>query len=211
MVDLAEIRSVKSARKPKGEGHVRRAEILRAAERIFVEYGYEGATIRRIAEDVGVSSTALYMHFRDKDEILVQICETAFEKLQQASQATAALSITPEDKVRTHLQDYVRFGFENPNTYRLIYLTRPPEADHGAQQAAQSLGAQLFETFSRSVRELAEAGRLTCDPKVAAQVLWAGVHGIVALQITKPYFDWADRNALTDTMIGALMRGLIRA
>ena len=65
--------TARSARKPKGEGHVRRAEILEAAERLFVECGYEGATIRKIADEVGVSSTALYMHFRDKSEILSQI------------------------------------------------------------------------------------------------------------------------------------------
>ena len=62
-------RPVKSARKPKGDGHLRRAEILRAAERIFVAEGYEGATIRKIADEVGVSSTCLYMHFRDKDPV----------------------------------------------------------------------------------------------------------------------------------------------
>ncbi|MGI4819560.1 MAG: TetR/AcrR family transcriptional regulator, partial [Janthinobacterium lividum] len=60
----------RSTRKPKGEGHERRGEILAAAERIFVEKGYEGATIRKIAEEVGLSSTALYMHFADKAEIL---------------------------------------------------------------------------------------------------------------------------------------------
>ena len=64
----------RSARKPKGEGHVRRAEILAAAERIFVEHGYEGATIRKIADEVGLSSTALYMHFADKSEMLHEIC-----------------------------------------------------------------------------------------------------------------------------------------
>ncbi|HLI66808.1 MAG TPA: helix-turn-helix domain-containing protein, partial [Caulobacteraceae bacterium] len=71
----------KSARKAKGDGHLRRAEILHAAERIFVRDGYQGATIRKIAEEVGVSSTALYMHFRDKDEILLEICEGAIATL----------------------------------------------------------------------------------------------------------------------------------
>ena len=46
---------VRASRKPKGEGHARRGEILAAAERIFVERGYEGATIRKIAEEVGLS------------------------------------------------------------------------------------------------------------------------------------------------------------
>src|SRR3712207_2879540 len=61
----------RSARKAKGDGHLRRGEILEAAERIFVAEGYEGATIRRIAEEVGVSSTALYLHFPDKQAILL--------------------------------------------------------------------------------------------------------------------------------------------
>lgn len=58
-----------AVRKARGEGHERRAEILAAAQRLFVEYGYEGATIRKIADAVGLSSTALYLHFRKKDEI----------------------------------------------------------------------------------------------------------------------------------------------
>ena len=71
----------RSARKPKGGGHERRGEILVVAAKIFNSLGYEGATIWRIAEEVGLSSTALYMHFRDKDEILVEICEGAMEAL----------------------------------------------------------------------------------------------------------------------------------
>ena len=67
----------RSARKAKGHGHLRRAEILEAAERIFLAEGYQGATIRKIADEVGVSSTALYMHFRDKDQILLEICDGA--------------------------------------------------------------------------------------------------------------------------------------
>ena len=69
----------RSARKAKGDGHLRRAEILEAAERIFVAEGYDGATIRKIADEVGVSSTALYMHFQDKGAILLEICEATLK------------------------------------------------------------------------------------------------------------------------------------
>ena len=44
----------RSGRKAKGDGHQRRSEILQAAERIFLTSGYEGATIRRIADEVGI-------------------------------------------------------------------------------------------------------------------------------------------------------------
>ena len=206
----ADAKPARSARKPKGEGHARRGEILAAAERIFVECGYEGATIRKIADAVGVSSTALYMHFRDKSEILSQICEAAFEKLLALTDEIAAQAAPPEQRVRRHLEAYVAFGFENPNTYRLIYCTRPQEADHGAQLAAQRLGGELFERFRAPVRQLAEEGRLRVEPEVAAQALWAGAHGVVALILTKPYFPWVDSQQLSGAMLDALFEGLIR-
>ena len=56
----------RSARKPKGDGHLRRAEILAAAERIFVAEGYDGATIRKIAKAAKMSTGAVFAHFDDK-------------------------------------------------------------------------------------------------------------------------------------------------
>ena len=93
---LAPQLTLRSQRKPKGEGHARRAEILAAAERIFVEHGYEGATIRKIADEVGLSSTALYMHFAEKGEILQEICRQAFAALLEMNQAIIAESGGPE-------------------------------------------------------------------------------------------------------------------
>ena len=69
---LASPLTLRSRRKPKGEGHARRAEILAAAERIFVEHGYEGATIRKIADEVGLSSTAQRVYRRFDDVIFEQ-------------------------------------------------------------------------------------------------------------------------------------------
>ena len=202
--------SARSSRKPKGEGHARRAEILAAAERIFVEVGYEGATIRRIADEVGLSSTALYMHFSEKSEILHEICRLAFARLQDANGTVVAEGGPPEVVLRRLMEAYVDFGFENPNAYRLTYLTRPVEARDGAQSAAQMLGGELFKAFEAIVEQAAAAGRLRGDAKASAQTLWAGSHGIVSLMITKPYFDWVDRKVLTATMLDALFIGLLK-
>jgi AcrR family transcriptional regulator len=155
----------RSARKPKGEGHVRRAEILAAAERIFVEHGYEGATIRKIADEVGLSSTALYMHFAEKGEILHEICREAFEQLICENRAIVAVDEPAELKLRHMLEAYIRFGFTNPNAYRLVYLTRPVEARHGAQSAAQQMGAELFRTFEELLAQLIAADRLRVDER----------------------------------------------
>jgi AcrR family transcriptional regulator len=209
-VSVAEMKPVRSARKPKGEGHARRGEILAAAERIFIDCGYEGATIRKIADEVGVSSTALYMHFRDKSEILHEICKTAFDRLLKADLAIIERPIPAGEKVRAILEAYMTFGFENPNAYRLVFLTRPQEAQQGAESVAQRLGKEVYDRFEACVMELAQEGRLKTDPTIAGQTLWAGCHGIVALIITKPYFDWAPQKALAQTMLDTLFEGLTR-
>lgn len=206
-VSVALQKTTRSARKPKGEGYVRRAEILEAGERIFVEYGYEGATIRRIAEEVGVSSTALYMHFKDKSEILLEICERVFDRMLRDQKELAKSYATPEERVRALLQTYISFGLANPNAYRLVFCTRPREATEGAEKVAQRLGKELFDGFAAHVAEIAAAGRLRGDPVSVAQALWAGAHGVISLEITKPYFDWAP--TLEANMLDALFEGVL--
>lgn len=202
--------SPRSARKPKGEGHARRAEILAAAERIFVEHGYEGATIRKIADEVGLSSTALYMHFPDKAAILHEICRGAFETLIATHEGITTEAAPAEVRLRRMIEGYVRFGFENPNAYRLTYLTRPVEAREGAETVAQETGFELFRSFTSVVEEAVRSGRMQGDPRAIAQVIWASGHGIVSLMITKPYFDWVDRDELVRIQLDALFAGLLK-
>lgn len=202
------IRPTRSARKAKGDGHLRRAEILRAAERIFIADGYEGATIRKIADEVGVSSTCLYMHFRDKDEILLEICTAEMEALLALNSEISARPIDAVARVRAMLQAYIDFALENPNAYRLVFCSSPLSASLVKQSTTLKLGAKCSERFLGVVREISATGRLRGDPAVASQVLWAACHGLVALMITKPKFAWAGRAELGDAMIEGLLFGL---
>lgn len=197
----------RSTRKPKGEGHERRGEILAAAERIFVEKGYEGATIRKIAEEVGLSSTALYMHFADKAEILNEICRTAFDGLLQRQLETMSACTDPLACVAELARGYMAFGFDHPNAYRLAFMTPTLLSPDGSQTVAQQTAAELYQAFETSVGRAIEAGRLYGDRAVLTQTMWAGVHGLVSLMITKPHFGWAERDQLIDAQIASMLKG----
>jgi AcrR family transcriptional regulator len=203
-------RPLKSARKAKGDGHLRRAEILRAAERIFVAEGYEGATIRKIADEVGVSSTCLYMHFRDKDEILLEICTEVMEQLLELNNDIYARQIDPVERLRMMLTAYVDFALGNPNAYRLVFCASPLAGSHQKNEVTQRLGAQCSDRFSGVIREIAAQGRLkTGDPKSVHQALWSACHGLVSLMLTKPSFDWAPAREITRVLIEGLLFGMI--
>jgi AcrR family transcriptional regulator len=200
----------RSARKPKGDGHQRRAEILAAAERIFVAEGYDGATIRRIADEVGVSSTALYMHFKDKAEILLEITADAIAHMLENNTQIAQLPGDPVVRVRAILDAYMDFAIENANAYQLIFCAKPAEVTPERAQTSVDLGSQSYERFRSVVEEIAACGRLrTGTVDAAAQTLWAGCHGLVTLVHSSPSFKWASMSVLQETMLDGLLNGLV--
>lgn len=200
----------RSARKAKGDGHLRRAEILEAAERIFVAEGYEGATIRKIADEVGVSSTALYMHFQDKGCILLEICERTLRLLYERNREIAAKPLDAVVRVKMMLDAYMRWGMEHPNAYQLVYSGRPLASVDHVPEDTRDLSTQCYEIFRNVVTEIAAAGRLrTGSAESAAQTLWMCCHGVVTLLASRPGFGWADRDELIQVTLDGLLNGLV--
>lgn len=200
----------RSARKPKGDGHLRRGEILRAAERIFIAEGYQGATIRKIADEVGVSSTALYMHFRDKDEILLEICDNAIAKLLKSNSEISTRPIDAVSRVRLMLDAYMSFALENPNAYQLVFCGHSGLVSEDKEMVTEALGDSCYDVFVGAVGEIGATGRLrTGTVESAAQSMWAACHGLVALLLTKPRFHWAPTDDLRGVMLDGLLYGLV--
>jgi len=200
----------RSARKAKGDGHLRRAEILEAAERIFIAEGYEGATIRKIADEVGVSSTALYMHFQDKGCILLEICERTLHLLLDRNSEIAAKPLDAVVRVKMMLEAYMRWGMEHPNAYQLVYSAPRPPSAAGWPENTVDLSTQCYEIFCGVVREIAADGRLrTGTGDSAAQALWMCCHGVVALLAARPKFAWCEREELIRVTLDGLINGLV--
>lgn len=207
-----EIAAKKSPRKPKGSGHLRRSEILEAAQRIFAEFGYEGATVRKIAEQVGVSSTAIYLHFPDKRAMLMEIAAAAIGPLLTEAQAIAADDkLDPLERARRMMLAYLRFGRENASAYEVVFCAAQREiADKN--DPSWTIFAAYHRSFLGVITELAEAGRLrTPDSRVAAQTLWAGCHGLVTLMRSNPQIRWSPYEDLREAMVEGLLRGLVKS
>jgi len=203
------LKVAKSARKAKGDGHLRRAEILDAAARIFAADGYEGATIRRIADEVGVSSTALYMHFRDKDEILHEICQDAIRMMVEEISAIADEPADPVERVRRILVANVRGWLAQPHVFRLIYYSDRSGSEE-TEAAKAGHRARFYDRYLNVVREVATSGRLRVgDTESAAQGMWAACHGLISMLIVRPSFGWAPADTLTNVMIDGLLYGTV--
>src|SRR5262249_11874316 len=113
----------------RGEGERLRADILAAAERLLIERGDEDAvSIPAVAEAVGVSPPAIYLHFADKAELIFAVCEEQFRALDRAVERAARRAKDPLESLRRRGQAYVKFGRDHPEQYRILFMGKPKDA-----------------------------------------------------------------------------------
>ena len=203
----------RSERKARGSGHLRRAELLAAAQRIFTKEGYEGATIRKIAEEVGVSSTALYMYFEDKSQIMLEICVQALEGQLQAMHLVAAQPREPQAKVRALLNRMLRFGFDQPTAYQLLYCVVPKDVHDRRDAVISPLSHACFGLVLKAVEAAQAAGRLRDDApaRTVSEALISACHGVLCIRISTPKAPWSEPAEVSKVLLDGLFHGFGKA
>ncbi|HEV8648725.1 MAG TPA: TetR/AcrR family transcriptional regulator [Actinomycetes bacterium] len=208
--DAQRAASPRRHRARRGEGERLRAEILDAATRLLFETGDGSAvSIRAIAKAVGVTTPSIYLHFADKDELLWAVCEEQFRKLDETCEEAAAGSSDPLDSLRLRGHAYVRFGLDNAEAYRILFMGRGDEMpEEAALHAVQESAA--FSHLVEAVQRCMDAGAIRReDPFVVAFGLWALVHGVTSLLISLPSFPWPQRpEELVDQLLVHHVGGL---
>lgn len=188
-----------------------RQDILDAARELFVKQGYEGVSMRKIAHEIKYSPTAIYLHFRDKQELFDCLAAEGFSKLLEQLQSIGGPeSGDPVEALRRSLHAYVDFGLRNPDLYKITFLMQVDfPAEGGGTSKRHEIGCQAFQNLQMSVEACIQAGRFrVSDRGLASELLWAGVHGVVSLLIVHPAFPWQNRNVLVNTMIDTLLEGV---
>ena len=191
----------------RGEGDRLRSEILLAAERLLIERGGEEAvSIRAIADAVGVTPPSIYLHFADKEELFIAVCDARFEELDRLSEAAGAAATGPLDEIHRRGEAYIRFGLENPEQYRILFM-EPQLAAGGTEDVEKWACLQhMVEAVERAI----DAGVIVGDdPFLITVGLWATVHGLVSLLITKPEMPWPARETLIAHIMAGAMAGLL--
>ena len=195
------------------EKHELRGKILDAARELFVEQGYDAVTMRKVAERIEYSPTAIYLHFADKAALLHEIVTADFAKLAAQFQKLGRIE-DPLERLTRVGHAYVAFGLAHPNHYRLMFGARPGAVEPKVKSGDPQNDAYAF--LRVTVTEAIEHARLRPelrDPELVAHVLWSAVHGIVSLQIEHaqgPHASARKAKDITTMMLDVLIRGMSR-
>lgn len=194
-----------------------RALILDAARELFAQQGIEAVTMRQIAAKIDYTPTAIYFHFRDKQALLRELCNVDLGHLMQAFSRTASVG-DPVKRLRAIATAYIDFGLNYPNHYRLLTMTMWPvgmvDPEMMEQRGDPSKDAYAFLcATSQAVIDGGFARAGYADAELFTQTLWAGVHGMIALEIVlkdDPWFTWRPIKKRAKAMVDVLLAGLLR-
>ena len=201
-------------RKPRGSGHERRDEILVAAKALFLQHGVERVSTRQIAERVGISQTALYVYFDNRGAILDALSELAFGKLGTVVDTIERVADGPLDYLQKLLPAYMRFGLDHPDEYRLAFLLVDPTEPVPVNRVGFKIeaGSRIYASMERQVFEAVRVGAIGAglrDPRAIAQSVWAAMHGLVAVRLAFPAYQWVEADTQIRVHTKMLMDGLV--
>lgn len=178
-------KKVKKSVRAYHHGNLKR-EIANKAMQILKEKGTDEINLRELARSIGVSHTALYRHFKSKNDVIAylafigftQLCkhlDGAEERKCLKGRASSLISLG---------ESYIQFVIENPIHYQLMF--HPSLANKSAFSDLQNAAKKSFSFLLAAMDDGINNGKYRNeDPRGMAVSAWALVHGLSQLIINK--------------------------
>jgi len=192
-----------------------REKILVAAREFFIAEGFEAVSMRRIADAIGYTPAAIYVHFKDKTELLITLGDRDFRFFHSKFRAIEAIP-DPVDRLRAAGSAYINFALQHPRHYKLMFMTKWPIIDplqcpleHG------NVDEDSYAFLDSIVTDCIKAGRFGDgyrDHRIVTQVCWGAVHGVVSLHITHgedPWCDFTNPKETASLLLDACIAGML--
>lgn len=156
--------------------------MLQEAVRTIQTHGISALTLRGVGERLGVSRTALYRHFADKQALLAAVAAEGFRTLRAALFEAWDTGGRGREGFDAMGVAYVRFAVAHPSHYRVMFggVVRPGDTSH----AVGDPGTDAFQVLVDAIAEQQQKGLVRGDdPRQLALYIWAVVHGVAMLAL----------------------------
>jgi AcrR family transcriptional regulator len=193
--------------RPYHHGDLRRA-MVDAATELAADGGAENVTLREVARRVGVSASAAYRHFPNREGLLAQVASEAREAL--ARRMIAAIAAIDEgsdgtavDRFRATGRAYIEFALDEPGLFEVAFRACPPELYVPDDPSPYALLSEALDTLDH-------AGLLAVERPGAETAAWVAVHGAAVL-LRDGMLPQSDRDTIIDATLDMVGGGLLVA
>lgn len=187
-----------------------RAELLEQAIEQLRDTPFEQLSLRAVARALGVSQTAPYRHFSDKEALLGALAAQGYRKLlNDLIAARAAAGKSASAQLLAVARAYVQFGAQQEQLFKLMFgpLTQPSERHPELREASR----ETLDLVRNILREGMHRGEfLEQDVLYLSNAAWAGIHGVATLRIDSPalFRQHVDLQRQIDLSVKTFLRGI---
>jgi AcrR family transcriptional regulator len=183
--------------------------------------GPDAVVLRDVQRMAGVSNSAAYRHYSDRDALIAAVTEYAEARLADAMLARMGSVATRGPKARRAIarfratgQGYIDFALGEPGLFRTAFAHS--ESERNAHSRADTSTADVdehhpFQIVVRCIDDLVAAGVLAADRRDGLdEAAWAAVHGLSTLFLDGPLseVDAARKQLITDRLLDVIAAGL---
>jgi len=163
--------------------------ILQHALELFIEHGYDGFSMRKLARPMGIAPKTIYNYFQNKDEIFLHLLIKGFEQLHQTFETAIEGLKDPCDSLSAAIRTYIDFGIENANIYNLMFTLHLPKFNDYIGTTLEDLAHHELNTALRCNGLMMEIIKACAglnhsfsenDFRFELIQIWSCMHGYVA-------------------------------
>jgi AcrR family transcriptional regulator len=195
---MIEKKIVPLKRRREREREQRRHNILAAARTIAVAEGWQAVTIRKVADRIEYSPPTIYEHFASKEAILLALMREGFAALLAAIQQARTSTSDSEAALVAMARAYWAFAWQHPELYQVMHGLGgvPFCGDVALGKGGLSEPEQVFNEVLVALAAFAEATHANVgDPEAAVEIIWATLHGFIALTMSDHLQGGRERGA----------------
>ena len=164
-------------------GNLREA-LTEAARRFIAERGLGGFTLVDAAKLVGVSPTAVYRHFRGRDDLVAEVAGRGFDHLAARLARALRGPGTPIERFTRMGEAYLAFAEEEPGFYTAMFASaarQEPPGPWGPAPEQRGQAGNAFNILTNALMMTFPEGLDGADPRFIALEVWALSHGLATL------------------------------
>ncbi len=183
-----------------------RTALIDAAAIMIREEGEDALSMRRLAERVGVSRTAAYHHFRDKQDLLCSVAEEGFRRFDELALSLADVEDI-EQYLRRYISGYVMFAVKNAEYYDLMFSSRIWKSA-GLTDSLKLRSHACFQDYVHHMTGICKGYTLPegVTPLRFSQIIWSTLHGLSRLMIDGIYVEKTAIEAICDASVKLLVQ-----
>jgi len=173
-------------RNPRGQGEKLREEVVAAAIRMLEELADDQAlSLRAVAREIGIATTSIYIHFADRDALVLASLQRAHSDLMDSVQRAAEEVADPVAKLRARTLVLGDWAYRHPGLYKVLHESTLN------QRVDMSFKMVLGRQTTAAVRLCMDDGLVPAgDAAETSLDLRAAVHGAVSMRVNEPDLPW---------------------